>query len=181
MDNFFKMDALSDWHAVAPGEALEFYARGARRVRIYFMCNASVEVWASPSAKPQQEVLVGFGSGQFSCEFTTDGDTMLRILAPEDAAIFARGAAPDHRVAAADLPVYTDIAPRSRRNTEYDRMMMLMRWNEEQRQARHAAEMAKLQALVQNAASTAATVADATQGATPPQDAQQGGSEESAA
>jgi hypothetical protein len=92
--------------------------------------------------------LVGYGEGNFDCEFTVPSTTVVRVLAPDDASIFMRGTAADHRVPASETEVYTSIEPRSRRNTELDRMMMMMRLNQMQNDQKLAAELAQLRAQV---------------------------------
>lgn len=145
MDNFFKCEALTDWHKVTPGESLLFPSDGPRRVRLYVSTNDMVEVWAGQVGSADSEVLCAYERGQFSVEFTADGESFVRVLGSEDAAIFVRGAAPDHRVPASGDPAYVSIAPRSRRNSDMDRMIMLMRFNEQQREARYQADFAALQ------------------------------------
>lgn len=144
--DFFKVDALADWHKVEPGESLLFPADGARRVRVSVSTNAPVEVWAGEMAEGAQEILCATRSGQFNVEFTAEGESFLRFLAPADAAIYVRGWAPDHRVPASGDASYTKIAPRQRRNSDLDRMMMLLRYNEMQREARYQADLERLRA-----------------------------------
>lgn len=144
----FKLQSLSDWHRIEPGETISFPANGSRTVRLAIISNGPVEVWATD---PQSEVLAAYQAGSFAVEFTAQGDAALRFVADDDTAIFARGFAPDHRVSAADLPSYTTIAPRSRRNSDVDRMMMLMQHNERQREATYQANMRRMEAALQAA------------------------------
>lgn len=144
----FKLQSLSDWHRIQPGENIGFPANGFRTVRLAIIANGPVEVWASDA---ESEVLAAYQSGSFAVEFTAQGDAGLRFVADDDTAIFARGFAPDHRVAARDLPSYTTIAPRSRRNSDVDRMMMLMQHNERQREAAYQANMQRVEAALQAA------------------------------
>lgn len=149
MERFFKVDALTDWHRIAAGEILKFPSEaGPRRVRLYVSSNDMVEVWAGNTDAPDAGVLVAHASGQFSVEYTADGESFVQFLAADDAAVFARGASADHRVAATDDQAFTSIAPRSRRNSDLDRMMMLMRYNEVQREARYQADLAALAAQI---------------------------------
>jgi hypothetical protein len=137
----FKLDAIKSWDAVAPKELLEFEANEARRVRLVFMTNGLTEVWASSE---DREILVGFGSGQFEVEFTTEGTCYVRCLADDDTAIFMRGFAPSMVVAESDDEVFTTIMPRERRNTEFDRMVMWTKLNEARREAQLAEAIATL-------------------------------------
>lgn len=141
--SYFKLDDLASWQEVTPGELLEFVAEDPRRVRFAVMTNAPAEVWATFDGR---EILVGYGEGNFDCEFTVPSTTVVRVLAAEDAAIFMRGTAADHRVPASETEVYTSIEPRSRRNTELDRMIMMMRLNQMQNEQKQAAELAAVRA-----------------------------------
>lgn len=160
----FKLDDLPSWEGLMPKEILEFVAPVPRRVRLAFITNAEVEVWASFPVEVLQEkpdgsgelvevidpemrdVLVAFGSGQFETEFTTHGTTYVRVLAPDETTIFVKGFAPDMRVAESDEEIYTTIEPRERRNTEFDRMVMWTKLNEARRERQFAEAMAALQA-----------------------------------
>lgn len=144
----FKLQSLSDWHEIAPGETIAFPANGSRTVRLAITSNGPVEVWASDT---KAEVLAACHAGSFAVEFTAEGDAALRFVADDGTAIFARGFAPDHRVAARDLPKFTTIAPRSRRNSDVDRMMMLMQHNERQREAAYQANMRRMETALQAA------------------------------
>lgn len=173
----FKLDGLVSWEGVAPKEILQFEAPEPRRVRLAFMTNAAVEVWASYPVEAYQhapngqlievtdpelrDVLVAYGSGQFETEFTTHGTTYVRILADEETSIFVRGFAPDMRVPQSEEEVYTSIMPRERRNTEFDRMVMWTKLNELRRETQLQEALAALQA--QAAASSPPQPAPASQ------------------
>lgn len=147
METFVQMQALTDWHRIEAGEGLTFPATGPRRVRLAIMSNGPLELWATcPTADGGEVLVAAQDKGQSSVEFTTLGECVVRFIAQEDVAIFAKGFAPDHRVAARDLPKFTSLEPRSRRNTEVDRMMMLMQHNENMRQRQMADAIAAMQA-----------------------------------
>lgn len=139
--SYFKMDAVTSWDAVAPKELLEFEATEARRIRLALMTNGPTEVWASTESR---EILVGFGTGQFEVEFTTDSTAYVRCLADDDTAIFMRGYAPSMVVPESNEEVFTSIMPRERRNTEFDRMVMWTKLNEARREAQLAEAIASL-------------------------------------
>lgn len=139
--SYFKMDAVTSWDVVAPKELLEFEATEARRIRLAFMTNGPTEVWASTESR---EILVGFGTGQFELEFTTDSTAYVRCLADDDTAIFMRGYAPSMVVPESNEEVFTSIMPRERRNTEFDRMVMWTKLNEARREAQLAQAIASL-------------------------------------
>ncbi len=147
--SYFKMDAVTSWDAVAPKELLEFEATEARRIRLAFMTNGPTEVWASTESR---DILVGFGTGQFEVEFTTDSTAYVRCLADDDTAIFMRGYAPSMVVAESNEEVFTSIMPRERRNTEFDRMLMWTKLNEARREAQLAEAIAAIKAQAAPAA-----------------------------
>jgi hypothetical protein len=147
--SYFKMDAVTSWDAVAPKELLEFEATEARRIRLAFMTNGPTEVWASTETR---EILVGFGTGQFEVEFTTDSTAYVRCLADEETAIFMRGYAPSMVVPESVEETFTTIMPRERRNTEFDRMIMWTKLNEARREAQFAEAIAAIKAQAAPAA-----------------------------
>lgn len=177
----FKLDALVSWESLLPKELLQFDAPEPRRVRLAFMTNAPVEVWASHPVEAEQvlptgevveadapirrDVLVAYGSGQFETEFTTHGQTFVRVLAPEDTAVFVRGFAPDMRVPESDGEVYTSIMPRERRNTEFDRMVMWTKLNEARREKQLQDAIAALKASAPTEPAAEPVTEPATEGA----------------
>jgi hypothetical protein len=152
--SYFKMDAVTSWDAIAPKELLEFEATEARRIRLAFMTNGPTEVWAATESR---EILVGFGTGQFEVEFTTDATAYVRCLADDETSIFMRGYAPSMVVPESVEENLTSIMPRERRNTEFDRMVMWTKLNEARREAQLAEAIASLKA---QAAPTAAPQPD---------------------
>lgn len=146
---FFKLDAVEDWHPIVPNELLAFSAEGSRRVRLSIISNADCEVWVSlVGDDPDTPIdrLVGFGRGMFNVEYSVVGESAFRILADADAAIFMRGYTPDQRVPESELESFTSVEPRSRRNSELDRMMVVVNWNARQNELRLQAERQAMEA-----------------------------------
>lgn len=132
---FFKTGAIANWHKWNASDLMQFDADGSRTVQLDFNTNEVVEVWASQKEDMTEAVMVAASGGQFRVSFTVASTAFVQISAHEDTTIFCRGHAPDMRVPASEAPAFTSINPTRRTNTEFDRMMMIMRHNENMRQA----------------------------------------------
>ena len=140
----FALGPVTAYHKIEGGEIVEFPARGPRKIYVDLVSNCKVELWSADNVDMDGAVLVGAGEGMVTTEYTAAGESYLEIRAEKDGSVFMRGWAPDQRVKSSDGPSFTSVEPRVRQNSEYDRMMMVMKFNEQQRQAQLASDRAEL-------------------------------------
>jgi len=124
------------WTPVIIGEVLSFDAYSKNR-QIAGTVNATkpVEMWLSFDGSMSNAILIGAGETNFNFAFTTSIDAHIWFIGDETTEIFMRSPALSHYVVATDEPVHTTVVPRQRRNSDLDRMMYLMRLNENRRDA----------------------------------------------
>ena len=151
----FVVNDLDEIKEVVPGEVLEFDAgsRG-RDVKLQITATEVVGVWATKLSQPDERKLIASAQGVFKVEVSTDEPLFLEFSGSETVAIFLVGFTRDQRVLSEEKEKFTNIEPRSRRNTNQDRMIMLSKLNEKRRDAILAEQMARLDAL------TAAKIAE---------------------
>lgn len=142
----FALGPVTAYHKIEGGEIVEFPARGPRKIYVDLVSNCKVELWSADNVDMDGAVLVGAGEGMVTTEYTAAGESYLEIRAEKDGSVFMRGWAPDQRVKSSDGPSFTSVEPRVRQNSEYDRIMMVMKFNEQQRQAQLANDRAELAA-----------------------------------
>jgi hypothetical protein len=132
MENFV-ISRVDEWESIAPGVEIEIPAEKVRRPELMFNTNGPVEVWVTTDelAEPR---LVAASSGLFRVKYTVHGTSRLIVVAPDDTVIFVRGFARDHFVNKTATESYTVAAPQQKRNSDLDRMIMLMQANEKARQ-----------------------------------------------
>lgn len=141
-----KFGQLEGWQEIAVGEVLTFpSASGARKLRLAVSTNCRIDVYAGGfEVTPKEEyvaddgVLVASSDGLFDLEVTGKGDIWVKFVGPEDGTIFVREYAQAQLIRHdADKPAFTNIEPRVRRNTDFDRMMYQMKANEARRERQH--------------------------------------------
>lgn len=128
------------WHAVQPGEILEFAAPPeGRHVVLQVNSPVPVALYISDAAAATR-VLLAADVGLFEVSCTIDADAHVELEASDT--VYIAGITGDQVVEPTTDEVYTGILPMGRRNSDYDRMVMLMKLNEKRRdeQLRHEIE-----------------------------------------
>jgi hypothetical protein len=141
----FDLKNPTEWSMMLPGEVIEFDAPNSRRVvTITIQTNGPCSVHVGSDPAMTGKVLAAYAEGRFEIQYSAGGKSYVEFSAPEGTEIFIHSLARTHRVERIETPSYTNIEPRNRRNTEFDRMMQLMRYNEARRKEHHKSEMEKL-------------------------------------
>ena len=125
--------------------------------------NSNIEVWVASDAKMSQAVLVGTSNGKTEIQYTAPATTYVQIKAEKSASVFVNIPDLDQSVQNSDEPSFTSIEPRTSNGTEYDRMAMLMRYNQQQMEQQLEAERSALRAEVAKIKAEAETVVEAPQ------------------
>lgn len=143
----FNIKSLLDWSPMAPGDIISFETYGTSR-NIAFTVNVTdrVSVYASINEDMSDAVLVGASDGMFDCGFAISAQVYVRFDADPATAIYLRSPAASHVVAKSDEESFTTPTPMGRRNSELDRVMQLVRINEERRNAQLDGEIKALRA-----------------------------------
>jgi hypothetical protein len=141
----FDLKNPTEWAMMLPGEVIEFDAPNSRRVvTITVQTNGPCSVHVGSDPAMTGKVLAAYAEGRFEVQYSAGGKSYVEFSAPEGTEIYIHSLARTHRVERIETPSYTNIEPRNRRNTEFDRMMQLMRYNEARRNEQQKAELAKL-------------------------------------
>lgn len=139
----FKIKGLEEWAKVSPSEILEFPAGYNGRV-ISLQVNTSerVEVYASDSDDMSNEKLLASADGLFEVNVSSRGTLFVQVRAKgKGTVVFLKTKTADHRVHQINETKFTSIENRRRRNSDVDRMMMLMQLNEKRRDETMRAEI----------------------------------------
>ncbi len=180
----FKIKGLEEWAKVSPSEIIEFPAGYNGRV-ISMQMNTSdrVEVYASASEDMSDEKLLASADGLFEVNVSSRGSLFVQVRAKgKGTVVFLKTKTADHRVHQINETKFTSIETRRRRNSDVDRMMMLMQLNEKRRDETMRAEIdaVRKEAAAAIAAKTAADEViedDAEGGSGPVQEPVSGSSE----
>ncbi len=159
----FKINSVDDWHEHGAGELLQYPVTGrGRKIRVEFNTTHQTEVWMNRDVEDgkgetqTERVLVGAAQGQFDVQISVHADTELLILYPEAGAVFYRDHGPSHVVKPLSDEQFTTIEPRGARNTEQQRMLLLMKLNQDRMRAQLQNEMLqreqKMEARIQQRA-----------------------------
>jgi hypothetical protein len=144
----FKNGPLASWKQIAPGDVIEFKSNKPRHVRFQLTANSPVEIWAGSDPAMSDAVLIGATDQKCQIEFTSNGTSFVMIKAEKKSAVYINAPDFNQSVKQSEKPSFTSIEPRIKKNTEFDRMMQMMRLNEEQRNRELAAERAELRAKI---------------------------------
>jgi hypothetical protein len=139
----FKIKGLEEWAKVSPSEILEFPAGYNGRV-ISMQMNTSerVEVYASVSSDMADEKLLASADGLFEVNVSSRGSLFVQVRTKgKGTVVFLKTKTADHRVHQINETKFTSIEARRRRNSDVDRMMMLMQLNEKRRDETMKAEI----------------------------------------
>lgn len=159
-----KNKELAAWGQVQAGQVLDFRSSKPRHVKFQITSNGPIEVWAASDPEMTDAVLLGCGDTEkVQVEYTATADSFVMIKADKKSAIYVNIPDLDQRLSDNELPSFTSIEPRTRNNTEVDRMMQLMKLNESRREAELAAERAVLRAEMAKLGEAAQKVKDAEQ------------------
>lgn len=144
-----KFDIMNpaDWSKVVAGDILEFPVPGtSRKVALDINSTGKVTCYVSHSEDMSDRVLLGSDTGMFTVRFSTRRPAYLEFESDDAAVIYISGASASHVVNKVGEVVFTTVEPQGRRNTDYDRMVMLMRLNEKRREKALEAEIAEIRA-----------------------------------
>lgn len=141
-----KNGPLAAWTRVEPGQVLDFKSWKPRHVKFQVTANSPIEIWAASDPEMTDKILIGCGDEKLQVEYTSTSDSYVMIKAEKKSAIYVNCPDLDQSVEQSESPSFTSIEPRVRNNTEVDRMMQLMKLNEQRRDAALAAERAVLRA-----------------------------------
>ena len=159
--NRIKHGNVDNWTATKAGQVIEFASSKPRHVKFEITANSNIEVWVASDAKMSQPVLVGTSNGKTEIQYTAPATTYVQIKAEKTADIFVNIPDLDQAVENTDNPSFTSIEPRVSTGTEYDKIAMMMKYNQQQMEQQLAAERAALRAEVAKIKSEAQTVIEA--------------------
>jgi hypothetical protein len=138
----FSVQSIDQWEQIAAGSIIPFkVASGGRRVKLRFNTSAFVDVYASYSPDMLTPVLVASAAGLFEVQLHAPKAIYLSAVTNLDAEIFIQGSAHSHVVPSSDADSFTSLTPSGRRNSDMDKIMLLMRHNEKTRNAHLQAEI----------------------------------------
>ncbi len=164
MKKHYAIGQVAQFVHVEHGQVLEFdllTTKRGRTVKLTFNTNDQFEVWMATEHMPEA-VLLAADHGLFQVEFMTEHKARVQIVGPTiehtdeetgevtqvpdpGASCFVKGHAPSHTVQTRDLPKFTNIEPRVRRNSDFDQMMQIVKMNNivfEKRLAKAEGELA---------------------------------------
>lgn len=157
----FKIKGLEEWDKLNLSEIIEFPAGyNGRTISMQINASERVEVYASKSDNMTHETLLASADGLFEVNVSARDSLFLQVRSKsKGTVVFLKTKTADHRVHALNEKKFTSIEMRRRRNSDVDRMMMLMKLNEARRDQSQKAEIDALRA--ENAAALAAAKAQA--------------------
>lgn len=144
----FKIKSLDEWHPIVQGEIIQFEpGKSGRALHMEFNVSDKTRVMASHVADMTGAVMLAASDGQFTVQVSHEDTLYISVKAEDlDASVYLKTRDHSHVVAAVSTDKITEIAPRRTRNPELDYMMAVMRHNEEQRDRKFAAEVARIRA-----------------------------------
>jgi len=161
--NRIKHGNISKWSQAKAGDVIEFASSKPRHVKFEVTANSNIEVWVASDAKMSQAVLVGTSSGKTEIQYTAPATTYVQIKAEKSADVFVNIPDLDQAVENTDNPSFTSIEPRVSTGTEYDKIAMMMKYNQQQMEQQLQAERAALRAEVAKIKAEAETLVEAPQ------------------
>jgi hypothetical protein len=142
----FKNGPLADWKQIEAGQMIPFLSNKARRVKFQIIANSQIEVWVGTDENLTDGKLQAEGSGKASVEYTHVGNSYVMIKAEKKSAVYINVPDIDQTVEESEKPSFTSIEPRVRNNTDVDRMMQLLKYNQQQNEAMLAKERENMRA-----------------------------------
>ncbi|MGK7663607.1 hypothetical protein ACSQ8I_21230 [Marinovum sp. E06] len=153
----FDIKNPADWTHVLAGEVIAFPAKGQRNVRFSLNSTQEVTVWVADNPDMLDRVLVGRSSGIFECGFSANGETFVQLESNLAPIIYLRSNARTQFMAGGHGEKYTNVIPQGRRNSDLDRMMMIMKLNEKRRDEQQRVEIDRIRAEFEKQAKAAPT------------------------
>lgn len=142
----FKNGPLADWKQIEAGQMIAFLSNKARRVKFQIVANSPIEIWAGTDDQLSDGVLIGASSDKAQVEYTCVGNSYVMIKAEKKSAVYINAPDIDQTIAESEKPSFTSIEPRVRNNTDVDRMMQLLKYNQQQNEAMLAKERENIRA-----------------------------------
>jgi len=161
--NRIKHGNISKWSQAKAGDVIEFASSKPRHVKFEITTNSNIEVWVANDNKMSDAVLVGTSNGKTEIQYTAAATTYVQIKAEKSASLFVNIPDIDQSVQNSDQPSFTTIEPRVSTSTEYDKIAMMMKYNQQQMEQQLEAERAALRAEVAKIKTEAETVVEAPQ------------------
>jgi len=159
--NRIKHGNVNKWTATKAGQVIEFASSKPRHVKFEITANSNIEIWVSDNNKMSDAVLVGTSNGKTEIQYTAPATTYVQIKAEKSADVFVNIPDLDQAVENTDNPSFTSIEPRVSTGTEYDKIAMMMKYNQQQMEQQLQAERAVLRAEVAKIKAEAETVVEA--------------------
>jgi len=142
----FKNGPLADWRQVEAGQVIPFLSNKSRRVKFQIVANSPIEIWAGTDDQLSDGVLIGASSDKAQVEYTCVGNSYVMLKAEKKSAVYINAPDIDQTIAESEKPSFTSIEPRVRNNTDVDRMMQLLKYNQQQNEAMLAKERENMRA-----------------------------------
>ena len=142
----FKNGPLADWKQIEAGQMIPFLSNKARRVKFQIVANSPIEIWAGTDDQLLDGVLIGASSDKAQVEYTCVGNSYVMVKAEKKSAVYINAPDIDQTIAESEKPSFTSIEPRVRNNTDVDRMMQLLKYNQQQNEAMLAKERENMRA-----------------------------------
>jgi hypothetical protein len=159
--NRIKHGNVNKWTATKAGQVIEFASSKPRHVKFEITANSNIEIWVADNQKMSDAVLVGTSNGKTEIQYTAPETTYVQIKAEKSADVFVNIPDLDQAVQNTDNPSFTSIEPRVSTGTEYDKIAMMMKYNQQQMEQQLEAERAALRAEVAKIKAEAETVVEA--------------------
>lgn len=159
--NRIKHGNVNKWTATKAGQVIEFASSKPRHVKFEITANSNIEIWVADNNKMSDAVLVGTSNGKTEIQYTASATTYVQIKAEKSADLFVNIPDLDQAVENTDNPSFTSIEPRVSTGTEYDKIAMMMKYNQQQMEQQLEAERAALRAEVAKIKAEAETVVEA--------------------
>ena len=142
----FKNGPLADWKQIEAGQMIPFLSNKARRVKFQIVANSPIEIWAGTDDQLSDGVLIGASSDKVQVEYTCVGNSYVMVKAEKKSAVYINAPDIDQTIEESEKPSFTSIEPRVRNNTDVDRMMQLLKYNQQQNEALLAKERENIRA-----------------------------------
>ena len=159
--NRIKHGNINKWTSTKAGQVIEFASSKPRHVKFEITANSNIEIWVADNNKMSDAVLVGTSNGKTEIQYTAPATTYVQIKAEKSADVFVNIPDLDQAVENTDNPSFTSIEPRVSTGTEYDKIAMMMKYNQQQMEQQLQAERAVLRAEVAKIKAEAETVVEA--------------------
>lgn len=151
----FNLKKIAEWQKAVSGTSYIFTSAKARRLRLNVNSTGKVAAYLADQETGELVLLAASEIGMFEIEAHVAGDSLVQFEFEEGVEVYYSGHAPSHRVEKRDIEKFTSVAPMPARNTEFDRMMMIMSHNENERQRVFQEQLAAQQAAAQQPAPVA--------------------------